>query len=83
MDDLNDRQQELLTLADFARLLRCSKVQVCKIVNVQIKGTSPIPSIALGRRKVVRRQSLLRWMSDNEQGAGMASSLEVDAGRRA
>jgi hypothetical protein len=79
MDALN----EVLTVADVARVLRCSKAHVCKIINGQVKGAVPIPTIAVGRRRVVRRQSLLRWMSDNEQGARMASSLEVDAGRRA
>ena len=79
MDDLN----EVLTVADVARVLHCSKAHVCKIINGQVRGAVPIPAIAMGRRKVVRRQSLLRWMSDNEQGARMASSLEVDAGGRA
>ena len=76
-------QNELLTVADVALILRCSKAHVCKIANGQVKGTAPIPTIAVGRRKVVRRQSLIRWMTENEQGARMTSSLEVDAGRRA
>lgn len=78
-----DCAHEVLTVGDVARLLRCSKAHVCKIINGQVKGAAPIPAIAVGRRKIVRRQSLLRWMSDNEQGARMASSLEVDASRRA
>jgi hypothetical protein len=79
MEDAN----EILTIADVAQVLRCSKAHVCKIINGQVKGTAPIPAIVVGRRKIVRRQSLLRWMSDSEQGARMASSLEVEAGRRA
>lgn len=83
MDDLTTPLTDVLTVADVARLLRCSKAHVCKIINGQVKGAAPIPTIAVGRRKVVRRQSLIRWMTENEQGARMASSLEVDAGRRA
>ena len=83
MDDLTASLPDVLTVAEVARVLRCSKAHVCRIINGQVKGAAPIPTIAVGRRKVVRRQSLLRWMSDNEQGARMASSLEVDAGRRA
>ena len=83
MDDIADRLQEVLTVTEVAYVLRCSKAHVCKIINGQVKGAAPIPTIAVGRRKVVRRQSLLRWMTENEQGARMTSSLEVDAGRRA
>jgi hypothetical protein len=83
MDGAKDRPDEVLTVADVARVLHCSKAHVCKIINGQVKGTAPIPSILFGRRKIVRRQSLLRWMCDNEQGARIESSLEVDAGRRA
>jgi len=83
VDDMGDRLHEVLTVADVAQILRCSKAHVCKIINGQVKGTAPIPAVTFGRRKIVRRQSLLRWMSENEQGARMASSLEVDAGRRA
>jgi hypothetical protein len=83
MDEAKNNMDEVLTLADVAHILRCSKAHVCKIINGQVKGTTPIPTIAFGRRKVIRRQSLLRWMCDNEQGARIESSLEVDAGRRA
>ncbi len=69
MDDIKDNPQEVLTVADVARVLRCSKAHVCTIINGHVKGAAPIPTIAFGRRKVIRRQSLLRWTCDNEQGA--------------
>ena len=74
---------EVLTLREVAQVLRCSKAHVCKIVNGRVAGTPRIPTIALGRRKLVRRATLLCWLSDNEQSARMASSPEVDAGGRA
>jgi excisionase family DNA binding protein len=74
---------DVLTVTDVARILRCSKAHVCKIINRQVRGTPPIPAIAFGRRRIVRREALLRWMTEREQDATMTSSLEVDAGVRA
>jgi excisionase family DNA binding protein len=74
---------DILTMTDVAEVLRCSKAHVCKIINGQVRGTPPIPAIAVGRRRIVRREALLRWMTEREQDARMTSSLEVGAGRRA
>jgi hypothetical protein len=78
-----DGMPDLLTMTDVARVLRCSKAHVCKVVNGQVRDTPPIPAIALGRRRIVRREALILWMTEREQDARMTSSLEVDAGRRA
>jgi hypothetical protein len=51
MDDIRDNTNEVLTVADVARVLRCSKAHVCKIINGQGKGAAPIPTIAFSRRK--------------------------------
>lgn len=74
---------DVLTITDVARILRCSKAHVCKIIKRQVAGTPPIPAIAVGCRRIVRREALLLWMTEREQDARMTSSLEVDAGRRA
>ena len=76
---------DLLTLADVATLLRCSKAHVCKAVAGHVSGCPPIPSVSLGRRKLVRRQSLIAWLEANEKtlaGATMAVP-ERGAGKRA
>ena len=78
-----EESSKLLTIREVAELLRCSKAHVCKMINGQVAGTSKLPAINFGRRKVVRLATLLNWLSDNELGATIASSLEVDAGRRA
>jgi hypothetical protein len=57
---------DLLTLADVAELLRCSKAHICKAVAGRVRDCLPIPSVSLGRRKLVRRQSLLAWLEANE-----------------
>jgi hypothetical protein len=74
---------ELLTLREVAAALRCSKAYVCKIVNGQVAGTAQLPAIPMGRRKLVRRATLILWTEQNERGVSMASSLEIDAGGRA
>jgi excisionase family DNA binding protein len=75
--------EEVLTVKEVAEVLRCSKAHVCKIINGQVTGTPRLPAVSLGRRKLVRRSTLLRWLADNELDGTMASSFEVGAGRRA
>jgi len=57
---------DLLTLADVAKLLHCSKAHVCKAVAGLVRGCPAIPAVSLGRRKLVRRASLLSWIERNE-----------------
>jgi hypothetical protein len=76
----------LLTLADVASLLHCSKAHVCKAVAGQVRGCPPIPAVSLGRRKLVRRDTLLSWIEANERtshGATIPASPVRGAGKRA
>ena len=87
MTGLTDRLSDfdLLTLAEVARLLHCSKAHVCKAVAGRVRGCPPIPAISLGRRKLVRRESLAAWIERNEQGVSDAKigSPVRGAGERA
>ena len=74
---------DLLTLADVAMLLHCSKAHVGKMVNGRVRGCSAIPCVRLGRRKLVRRKSLVHWIEQNESGRKMEASSEWGARRRA
>jgi excisionase family DNA binding protein len=65
MDDKN----ELLTVKEVAELLHCSKAHICNIVAGRVRGCPPIPSVSLGRRKLVRREALQSWIERNEQAA--------------
>jgi hypothetical protein len=47
----------LLTLAEVAKLLHCSKAHVCNAVAGRVRGCPPIPAVSLGRRKLVRRET--------------------------
>jgi hypothetical protein len=60
---------DLLTLAEVAKLLHCSKAHVSKAVAGRLDGCAPIPAVCLGRRKLVRRVTLLLWIENNEQAA--------------
>jgi excisionase family DNA binding protein len=60
---------DLLTLSEVAELLHCSKAHVGKVVSGRVPGCPPIPAVSLGRRKLVRRASLLAWIEDNEHAA--------------
>ena len=74
---------DLLTLADVAKLLHCSKAHVGKMVSGACAGCAAIPCVRLGRRKLVLRESLVRWIEENESRSRMEASPERGAGRRA
>lgn len=54
---------EVLTLAEAARILRCSKAHLCNVLNGRVSGLLPLPHIRVGRRKLIRRASLMGWMA--------------------
>jgi hypothetical protein len=64
---------DLLTMTEVARLLHCSKAHVCNAVAGRVPRCPPIPAVSLGRRKLVRRESLLHWIEENDK---IASSPE-------
>ena len=74
---------DFLSLGDVARLLGVSRAHVTKAVAGRVRGCPAIPCVSLGRRKLVRRQSLLAWLEQNESrpNATMAS-LGRDAAKR-
>ena len=67
-DRLPDRQAynlRLLTVAEAARELRCSKAHVHNIINGKVRGVPPLPSLWLGRRRLILRASLDEWIQAN------------------
>ena len=62
---------DLLTLSEVAKLLHCSKAHVCNAVAGRVRGCAPIPVLSLGRRKLVRRETLLEWIERNEHANAM------------
>jgi hypothetical protein len=73
-------EPNVLTMAEVAARLRCSKAHVCNTINGKVKGVTPLPAITLGRRKLIRRESFERWLSQNDPGnAMMEPSHRIDA----
>ena len=66
---INDTAYDLLTVAEVAGLLHCSKAHVSNVIAGRVPGCAPIPALHLGRRMLVRRESLMRWIDQNEAGS--------------
>lgn len=70
---------ELLTMAEVAERLRCSKAHVCHAINGKLQGVTPLPAISLGRRKLVRLRTLEEWLTQNDRSVMMGPSQQIDA----
>jgi excisionase family DNA binding protein len=57
---------EILSVMNVAALLGCSKAHVCKAIQGRVVGVTPLPAITMGRRKLIRRQSLDAWLAEND-----------------
>jgi hypothetical protein len=80
-------EDRILTIPEVAAELRCSKAHVYNVINGKVSGVSSLPTITMGRRKLVRRGTLHRWKRANERdqfgNAILAESPKVDADGRA
>jgi len=57
---------EIMTVAEVAARLRCSKAHVCNAINGKVKGVTALPAIHMGRRMLIRVSALTSWLSENE-----------------
>ncbi len=75
---------DILTVAEVAAELRCSKAHVYKAINGKVTGVYRLPAISMGRRRLVRRTTLEAWKTANEgqTPGGMMPPPEVIAVRR-
>ena len=61
---------EILTMAEVAALLHCSKAHVCNLVGGRVRHClPPLPAIHMGRRMLVRRETLMGWIERAESGS--------------
>jgi excisionase family DNA binding protein len=75
-------RDEILTVAEVAADLRCSKAHIYNVINGKVSGVTALPAITMGRRRLVRRSSLEHWKNANEQSrsdAMMRPAHSVDA----
>ena len=76
--------REILTVRDVALELRCSVAHVYNVINGKVKNVSTLPTIVIGRRKLIQRQTLEEWKRSNEHGDidGMIAPSKINAVRR-
>lgn len=67
MEQLIATNGQVLTVREVAQILRCSKAHVSNVMNGKVPGVPKLTHIALGRRKLIRREWLERWMEANKQ----------------
>ena len=53
----------VLTLQEVANRLRCSKAHLCNVVNGKLPGLPPLPIVRIGRRILIRVESLDQWLN--------------------
>ena len=58
--------EDILTINEIARVLRCSKAHVANVMQGKVRGLPRLMHLPLGRRKVVRRAWLQEWMEANK-----------------
>jgi excisionase family DNA binding protein len=56
----------ILTMREVADILHCSKAHVSNIINGKIPNMRMLTHVAIGRRKLVRREWLEQWMEENK-----------------
>ena len=63
-------KKQILTLAEVAEILRCSKAHVCNVINRKVSDLPPMPVVRIGRRVLIRNESLNEWMRAVEGQSG-------------
>jgi len=58
---------EILTVAEVAAVLRCSRAHVYKLTAGLVEGVPRLECIRAGRKIIIRRVSLLDWLERAEQ----------------
>jgi len=59
--------REILRVRDVVLELRYSVAHVYNVINGKVKNVSRLPAIAVGRRKLIQRDTCEEWKKNNEQ----------------
>jgi excisionase family DNA binding protein len=57
---------EVLTIRDGAEMLRCTEGHFRNLLSGHVAGLPRLPHIRLGRSRVVRRSTLMKWLENAE-----------------
>jgi excisionase family DNA binding protein len=68
-------QSAVLTIAEVARELRCSKAHLHNVINGKVHGLPPLPVLRIGRRMLIRHEALKAWMLSLEAREGEAQRV--------
>jgi excisionase family DNA binding protein len=52
----------ILTVAEAAHELRCSKAHVHNVIHGKVPDLPPLPVLRIGRRVLIRHEALKAWM---------------------
>jgi hypothetical protein len=76
-----ETSQNILTIKEVAIILRCSKTHVANVLSGKVDGLPRLTHLNLGRRKLVRREWLDRWMEKNKVDEIEQRSIRSQLGR--
>jgi hypothetical protein len=63
---VRSNEANILDMKGAADLLHFTPSFLSKIINGKVAGTPPIPHIRVGRSRRFRRESVLKWLEDQE-----------------
>lgn len=66
----SDVSPHVLTVAEVAAELRCSKAHIHHLIAGKVRGVRPLPSLWLGRRRLILRESFEEWVRAAEHHPG-------------
>jgi excisionase family DNA binding protein len=62
-------EKEILDVKGAAQLLGCSVAHISNMLNGKVDGVPPIPHVRAGRRRLIRRASLMAWFAEQEDAS--------------
>ena len=54
--------EEVLKLEEAAQVMRCSKTHLQNVIHGRVANVPPLPCVRVGRRLLIRREALDRWL---------------------
>jgi hypothetical protein len=76
MTDGQSNMSHILTLAEAAAFLRCSKSHLSNLLNGKVLGMPPLPVVRVGRRVLFIQLSLEEFVRQVESGGVVAPGKE-------
>jgi excisionase family DNA binding protein len=77
----DEGRDAVMTVPEVAQELKCSKAHVYNLIKGGVNGVKPLPTISLGRKKLVRRSSFEGWKratESNPLGGTLATESEIN-----